>query len=127
MKRSLKSYGFTLIELMVVMVIIALLLSLVSPRYFHSVSRSKEAILKQNLSLIRDSLDKYYSDHGKYPGSLEELVGNKYLRQPPIDPVTGSTDTWVLISPPERETSGVYDVKSGAPGKASDGTDYKDW
>lgn len=119
--------GFTLIELMVVMVIIALLLSLVSPRYFRSVSHSKEAVLRQNLSLIRDSLDKYYADHGKYPSSLQDLVENKYIRQTPLDPVTDSTDSWVLIAPSDREMGGIYDVKSGASGKASDGTDYANW
>jgi general secretion pathway protein G len=120
--------GFTLIELIVVMAIIALLISVAVPRYFNSVERSKEAALKQNLSVMRDALDKHYGDTGRYPESLDELVTRRYLRKLPEDPLTQSTTTWIVIKPPgDGNRKGVYDVKSGAPGVAPDGTPYADW
>lgn len=122
-----KHYGFTLIELLVVMAIIATLLTIAAPRYFHSVEKSKEAVLHQNLFLMREALDKYYSDNGKYPDVLQDLVGKKYLRSLPADPVTGSAQTWVVIAPETAEQGGVFDVKSGAPGSARDGTEYRVW
>ena len=85
--------GFTLIELLVVMTIIALLLTLAVPRYFHSVDKSKEAVLRDNLSILRSTLDKYYGDNDKYPDSLDDLISNKYLRAIPRDPITESTTT----------------------------------
>ena len=88
--------GFTLIELLVVMAIIATLLSLVAPRYFHSVDKSNEAVLRENLATLRDLLDKHYADTGKYPDNLQVLVAKKYLRSIPVDPVTGSAETWVI-------------------------------
>ena len=119
--------GFTLLELLVVMTIIAMLLTLAVPRYFHSIEKSKEAVLRDDLSIMRDSLDKYYGDHGKYPDSLNELVTQKYLRGIPRDPITESATTWVTV-PPDDPTKGmVYDVKSGAPEKAPDGTLYAEW
>ena len=119
--------GFTLIELLVVMAIIGTLLTIAVPRYFHSVERSKEAVLHQNLALTRQVLDKYFSDNAKYPDSLEDLVNKKYLRNFPYDPITESTTTWLIIPPDVPEKGTVFDIKSGAPGKALDGSDYKDW
>ena len=119
--------GFTLVELLVVMAIIATLLTLAVPRYFGSVEKSKEAVLKQNLATLRDSLDKYYGDTGRYPDSLDDLVTKKYIRSIPLDPLTESASTWVLIPPVDPAKGAVYDVKSGAQGKASDGTAYGDW
>ena len=119
--------GFTLIELLVVMAIIATLLTLAVPRYFGSVEKSKEAVLKQNLATLRDSLDKYYGDTGRYPDSLDDLVTKKYLRNIPLDPLTESASTWILVVPEDPGKGMVYDVKSGAQGKASDGTAYGDW
>ena len=124
---QLSAPGFTLVELLVVMAIIATLLTLAVPRYFGSVEKSKEAVLKQNLSTLRDSLDKYYADTGRYPDSLDDLVTKKYLRNIPLDPLTESASTWVLIPPVEPGKGAVYDVKSGAQGKAGDGTAYGDW
>ena len=117
--------GFTLIELLIVMAVIAILLTLVSPRYFDSVQRSKEAVLKEDLKTLRDVIDKYHGDTGRYPEQLRDLVVDKYIREIPIDPVTGSSETWVLV-PPEQG-SGIYDVRSGAPGKARDGSAYQAW
>lgn len=119
--------GFTLIELMVVLAVIATLLTLALPRYFASLERSKEAVLKENLYQMRDLIGKYYADKGKYPESIEVLVTEKYLRTVPVDPVTESRTSWVAVPPQDSQKSGVFDVKSGAPGKASDGSAYADW
>ncbi len=120
--------GFTLIELMVVMVIIALLISIAAPRYFAHIDRSKEAVLKQDLQVMRDAIDKYHGDKGQYPASLEDLVSARYMRGIPVDPITEKTDTWVIVPPTDREVKGdVYDVKSGAAGEGEDGTQYSNW
>ncbi|HJW24942.1 MAG TPA: prepilin-type N-terminal cleavage/methylation domain-containing protein [Rhodocyclaceae bacterium] len=119
--------GFTLIELLVVMAIIGLLVSLAVPRYFSSVDRTKEAVLRSDLSTMRDAIDKFHGDRGKYPDTLEDLVGKGYLRSIPKDPITESATTWVVVPPEDPNQGGVYDVKSGAPGKGQDGTEYGTW
>ncbi|ADE12052.1 type IV pilin protein [Sideroxydans lithotrophicus] len=119
--------GFTLIELIVVMLIIAMLASLAVPRYFGSVQKSKDAVLKENLTLMRDALDKFYGDNDKYPATLDDLVSRKYLRNIPRDPVTESTSTWITVPPEDPDKGGVYDVHSGAEGNAADGSPYKEW
>jgi general secretion pathway protein G len=119
--------GFTLIELLVVLAIIATLLTLAVPRYFSSVERSKEAVLKENLYQMRDAIGKYYADKGKYPESLDTLAADKYLRRMPIDPITESAATWIIVPPEDPQKGGVYDVRSGAPGNALDGTAYGEW
>ncbi|MCW5624567.1 MAG: prepilin-type N-terminal cleavage/methylation domain-containing protein [Burkholderiales bacterium] len=121
-----KRGGFTLIELLVVMAVLALLLSIAIPRYFNSVDRSREAVLKENLNVIREAIDKFHVDTGRYPGGVEDLVSRKYLRRMPIDPVSERADTWVIVPAPGGD-GGMYDVKSGAEGTASDGTAYGDW
>jgi len=118
--------GFTLIELLVVMVIIAILLTIVSPRYFNSVDRAKETVLKQNLSILRDAIDKYFSDTGKYPADLQQLVENRYIRAIPVDPVTGE-NSWVEIPPPDPEMEGVFDIHTTSDRQALDGTFYEKW
>ncbi|MBX9792740.1 MAG: prepilin-type N-terminal cleavage/methylation domain-containing protein [Burkholderiaceae bacterium] len=120
--------GFTLMELMVVMAIIATLMTLALPRYFHSVDRSREAVLRQDLQIMRDAIDKFMADRGRYPLTLEELAEKRYLRKVPPDPITESADTWVLVPPPAGETrEGIYDIRSGAPGKSLDGEVYESW
>jgi len=119
--------GFTLIELLVVMAIIATLLTLAVPRYFGSIEKSKEAVLRENLNQMRDALQKYYGDKGKYPDALEALAAEKYLRKVPVDPVTESSTTWMVVAPDDPKKGAVFDVRSGAPGQASDGTSYGDW
>ena len=116
-----------MIELLVVMAIIALLLTLAIPRYFGSLERSKEAVLREDLYQLRDAIGKYYGDKGKYPDSLDALASEKYLRKVPVDPITESATTWVTVGPEDPQKGGVYDVKSGAPGKASDGSVYAEW
>jgi general secretion pathway protein G len=120
--------GFTLVELLVVIAIVGTLLTIAVPRYFASVERSKEAVLKENLAVMRDALQKYYGDKGKYPEKLDELASGKYLRKIPVDPITASNTTWVAVPPKESsEKGGVYDVHSGAPGNGSDGTPFAEW
>jgi general secretion pathway protein G len=126
-RKSIKKQGFTLIELLVVLSILALLLTLAMPRYFKSIERAKEATLKQDLNTIRDGIDKYYADKGKYPSSLDELKELQYINKVPIDPITDSTDTWIALPPEPPLLGEVYDVQSGATGKAEDGTKYSDW
>jgi general secretion pathway protein G len=119
--------GFTLIELIVVMMIVAMLASLAAPKYFGSLQKSKDAVLKENLTLMREALDKFYGDNDKYPGTLDELVSRKYLRSIPRDPVTESASTWITVPPEEADKGGVFDVHSGAEGNAPDGSPYKEW
>jgi general secretion pathway protein G len=121
------SFGFTLIELLVVMTIVALLLTLALPRYFGSIDKSKEAVLKENLHQMREAISRYYADKGRYPESLETLTTDKYLRRVPVDPITESTTTWQVVTPQDPEKTGVYDIKSGAPGKSRDGSEYSQW
>ena len=125
--RPTRPSGFTLIELLVVMAIVATLLTLVAPRFMGSIDRAKETALQENLNTLRQSIDKYYGDNGHYPAALEALVEKRYIRQVPVDPITDRNDSWVTSPPPDKEQSGVYDVHSGAPGKASDGRPYAEW
>lgn len=125
--QSHKSSGFTLVELMVVMTIIALLISIAVPRYFHSIDIAKEATLRQSLSVMREAIDKFYGDNERYPKSIEELVTKKYIRAIPTDPITGVNDSWIIIAPELDVTGAIYDIKSGAPGTGSDGIAYEEW
>ena len=122
-----KRRGFTLIELIVVLAIIATLLSIAVPRFYVGVRRAEEATLKQNLALLRDAIDKHYADHARYPESLDELVARRYLRNVPLDPLTGARDSWRLLPPPAPEPGRVYDVRSGSESSALDGTAVNTW
>ena len=119
--------GFTLLELLVVMAIIATLLTIAVPRYFRSIQRSKEAVLMQDLTSLRESIDKFYGDTGKYPETLAALVDKHYLRTIPIDPITKKTDKWVVVNADDPDDTGVKDVHSGAEGNGQDGTPYATW
>jgi general secretion pathway protein G len=119
--------GFTLIELLVVMAIVATLLLLVSPRYFHRVDASREIVLRDNLRSVREVIDKFYGDNGRYPDTLQELVDKKYLRTLPVDPITDSATTWEILPMPEGYKGAVYDIRSGATGTARDGKKYAEW
>jgi general secretion pathway protein G len=124
---SSRTRGFTLIELLVVMAILATLLTLAAPRYFDSVERSKEVALRADLRLLREAIDKHRADTGRLPESLEQLAQARYLRAVPVDPISDRADTWVVVPAPDGVTAGVYDVRSGAPGTARDGTAYGSW
>lgn len=121
--------GFTLIELIVVMAIVALLASIAAPRYFNSLQKSRETALLQSLTVMRDAVDQFAADKGRYPESLQELADARYLREVPEDPLTGSRDSWVELPPPtDMQASGrVWDVRSGAAGRSADGRLYADW
>ena len=124
--------GFTLIELMVVTLVIVVLAGIVLAQYGNTVTRSKEAVLAEDLFQMRKAIDEYYADKNKYPQSLQDLVSDGYLRDIPKDPMTDSAETWTTV-PAELDASnpaaepGVYDVKSGADGVGLDGTRYADW
>lgn len=119
--------GFTLIELIVVMAVLAILLSLVVPRYLDRVEDAREAVLKQNLVGLRNAVDQFYRDKSRYPQSMEELVTTRYIRAVPPDPITQSTQTWVIVPPKMGGAAAVFDVKSGAEGLAKDGSSYGTW
>ncbi len=117
---------------MVVMALIVILASIGLATYTNSVTRSKEAVLKEDLFRMRDAIDQYYADKNKYPASLSDLVSEKYLRVLPIDPITQSADTWQTeMSEPDpsnpTEEPGVNNVKSGSDRTAIDGSNYADW
>ena len=132
-KMKKRNRGFTLAELLIVMVLIGILASIAIPQFKRATLRAKEAVLKENLFVLRKVIDDYYSDKGKYPPSLETLVEEGYLRRIPIDPITGSNKTWVVIREPLTEENmyqeelGIMDVKSGSKEISLDGTPYNTW
>ena len=124
--------GWTLIELLVVVTLIMLLASMTLVQYRNSITRAKEATLKSELLIMRDSIDQYYADKGRYPESLQTLVSEQYLRSIPRDPFTESTDTWQTVpADPEpgqvSASAGIFDIKSGSELSGIDGTRYADW
>jgi general secretion pathway protein G len=119
--------GFTLIELIVVLAIIGLLVSLVAPHYAGRVKRAEETVLREDLMIMREALDKYFADAGQYPEELQDLVSKRYLRNVPSDPITQSAATWTIVAPADSSKGGVYDVRSGARGTGSNGKPYAEW
>lgn len=124
-----RSGGFTLMELLVVLALVALIASLVTPIVSGSILRAKEATLKENLTVMRKALDDYYADNARYPLTLTTLAEKKYLRKIPVDPFTERDDSWIEVrEESEGDTeSGIIDVHSGAEGKTQDGQDYREW
>jgi general secretion pathway protein G len=121
-----RSAGFTLIELLVVMAIIATLLTIAVPRYFQSLERAKEATLRQDLSIMRDAIDKFAGDTGRLPATFDELVEHRYLRSLPEDPFTRSSTTWEFVMGEEGGQAGIRDVHSGAEGLAKSGVPFNE-
>lgn len=121
--------GFTLIELIVVMAIVALLVAIAAPRYVQSVERARETSLRTSLAVLRQAIDQFAADRGRYPRSLEELVEARYVRGIPEDPITGRRDSWVLLTPPPDSmlAGDTWDLRSGAAGRALDGSLYAEW
>ena len=121
-----------MIELLVVVSLIIILATMGMAQYKNGIIRSKEAVLKEDLFQMRDAIDQYYADKGKYPAVLDDLVSEHYLRQMPKDPFTERADSW-QTTPAEPDPNnptaepGVYDVKSGADATALDGSKYSDW
>jgi general secretion pathway protein G len=131
---ALKKKGFTLIEIIIVLTLIGIIVGLGIPQYKHAAQRAREAVLKEDLFLMRKLINQFYTDKGKYPSSLQTLVDEKYLRSIPVDPMTKSAETWAEV----RETldieeltsgveQGVMDVFSGSEKKGTDGTFYNSW
>jgi general secretion pathway protein G len=124
--------GFTLVELLIVISLISILAAMGLVQYKNSLLSSREAVLKTDLFRMRDAIDQYYADKGKYPSALDSLVSEGYMRKVPEDPITKSSDSWQTV-PAEPDPNnpsaepGIYDVKSGAQGTGLDGTNYSDW
>ena len=123
--------GWTLVELTIVISLITVLAAIALVGYRNAITRSREAVLKEDLFRMRDAIDQYYADRGEYPSTLENLVTDGYLRTIPEDPLTGSAETWQTelaeFDPADPFAQGIYDVKSSAEGVALNGTLYADW
>ena len=130
-----RAAGFTLLELLIVIALIGILAALVVPQFRKTPDKAREAVLKEDLFTLRDVIDQYFADKGKYPATLEALVEEGYLRAIPVDPFTNSADTWQTEAAPmedmgeeeEGAGGGIYDVHSGATGTAMDGSSYNEW
>ena len=123
----MKHRGFTLIEVLVTLAIVAMILTIAAPRYFGNVDRARDEVLREDLFVLRDAIDKFYSDKNQYPGTLDELVTEKYLRAIPIDPFTKSRATWQLVPSEDPSQGAIADVRSGAEDRGHDGTFVKEW
>jgi general secretion pathway protein G len=132
MRRRAGERGFTLVELMVVMLIIAVLAAVAVPSFIQSIRNAKEAALKEDLHVMRDAIDSYTMDKNKAPQSLDDLVQNGYLKQIPVDPMTHASDTWQTSSDDaysdlDQTETGINDVHSGSDEQGSDGQPYSSW
>ncbi|MBB5066205.1 type II secretion system protein [Granulicella mallensis] len=131
-RKTTRERGFTLIELMIVMTIIGLLAAIAIPSYLKSITKAKEAVLKEDLHTMRTAIDSYTVDKEKAPQALDDLVQAGYLKSVPVDPITGRNDTWITgqsdtLTDINETQGGLDDVHSGAQSLASDGTSYNTW
>jgi len=130
-KRIRRVNGWTLIELTIVIALMTILSTIALVGYRTAITRTREAVLKEDLFRMRDAIDQFHADRGVYPTVLEGLVSNGYLRSIPDDPFTDSNETWVNVladvDPSDPLTQGIYDIRSGALGTALDGTQYAEW
>ena len=130
-KRVRRANGWTLIELTIVIALMTILSTIALVGYRTAITRTREAVLKEDLFRMRDAIDQFHADRGVYPTVLEGLVSNGYLRSIPDDPFTDSNETWVNVladvDPSDPLTQGIYDIRSGALGTALDGTQYAEW
>jgi general secretion pathway protein G len=127
-----RQFGFTMVELMIVMAIVVILISIAIPQYQKSIVRARESVLKNNLFTLRQVIDEYTYDKQKAPQSLQDLLAAGYLREIPIDPITGTNETWHTIMEDALQSvnqtePGIFDVKSGSDKTGLDGTPYADW
>ncbi len=128
---AMRARGFTLLELLLVMVLLALMAALAAPLVTGGIQRARESTLKSDLYTLRKAIDDFHADNGAYPKELDELVARRYLRRIPPDPLTEKRDTWVLVRAEDEkgggDAAGIIDVKSGSAEQASDGSYFKDW
>ncbi|MET1117140.1 MAG: prepilin-type N-terminal cleavage/methylation domain-containing protein [Comamonas sp.] len=125
--RFVRHAGFTLMELLVVLAVLAILAGITAPLYLDRVHEAREATLRYNLLGLRQAIDYFYRDKGRYPLTLEEMVDSRYIRAVPEDPITGRSDSWVPVPAREGGDESVFDVRSGAAGHANDGSAYANW
>jgi len=131
-RKNSRRFGFTLIELMIVMTVVSILIAIAVPIYQKSIIRARESVLRNNLFTIRSMIDEYSFDKKRAPQTLDDLVSEGYLRQVPIDPITGSNQTWVVrmedaLTSVDQTDPGIYDVHSGSSDTSLEGTPYSDW
>lgn len=121
--------GFTFVEMLIVVSIIGILATIALPSFQLAVAKAKEAALKENLFVLRDVIDQYYTDQEKYPPSLAELVEKRYLRRVPVDPITGKSDSWtfVYLTDEQGQENGIVDVHSGSEQMGLNGVPYTEW
>lgn len=124
---NMRNRGFSLIELIVALAILATILAIAVPRYFNNIETAQENVLREDLYVMRSAIDHYFSDKSVYPAALADLVAQNYLRAIPKDPFTQSSNSWTVVAPADPSLGAVYDIHSGSPNKARDGTWLAAW
>ena len=127
MSAARRRRGFTLIELLVVLAILAMMMLLAVPRYYSQLDASRETVLRENLRTVREMLDRFHGDKARYPESLKELVELRYLAGLPLDPMTESSATWIIETPPPGYKGEVFNIRSGSTAVGKNGRAYAEW